>query len=101
MFLRKHPSEPSIRGMSANAAQASASPPPLVATLPGGCVKDLGRQSCLAVFVRVEAGEMLANDLLFGVALDPLCTLVPVGDSPVRVEHVDGVVKMTASTKTP
>ena len=35
---------------------------------------------------------MLADDLLFGVALDALRAGVPVRHPPVRVEHVDGVV---------
>ena len=42
--------------------------------------------------LRVEAGEVLADDLLGPVALDPLGPGVPGGDVALRVEHEDGVV---------
>ncbi len=40
----------------------------------------------------VEDGEVLPDDLLGGVPLEPLGARVPARDSPVLVEHVDGVV---------
>ncbi len=40
----------------------------------------------------VEAGEVLADDLLGPVALDALRPAVPGGDPALRVEHEDGVV---------
>ena len=40
----------------------------------------------------VEAGEVLADDLVGPVALDPLGPGVPGGDVPGRVEQEDGVV---------
>src|SRR5206468_5742284 len=41
---------------------------------------------------RVEAREMLADDLGRGVALDALGTGVPARDAAVRIEHEDRVV---------
>lgn len=35
---------------------------------------------------------MLADDFFWPVTLDALGTEVPVGQAPVRVEHIDGVV---------
>ena len=45
-----------------------------------------------AVLVGVEPGEMFADDLFGGVALDALSTRVPTQYPPIGVEHVDGVV---------
>src|SRR5205814_6431722 len=45
-----------------------------------------------AVLRRVEHADMPADDLVGAVALDPLAAEVPVGDPPLRVEHVDSVV---------
>ncbi len=44
------------------------------------------------VLRRVEAGEVLADDLAVGVALDALAAGIPAADVAVRIEHVDGVV---------
>ena len=35
---------------------------------------------------------MLANDFVWGVALDALRSRIPVNNSPDRIEHEDGVV---------
>ena len=45
-----------------------------------------------AVLLGVEAGEVLADDLLRRPALDPPRARVPVGDPARGVEHEDGVV---------
>ena len=49
-------------------------------------------QPALDGLLRVEAGEVLADDLVGLVALDPLGPGVPGGDVALRVEHEDGVV---------
>src|SRR5688500_3969487 len=36
---------------------------------------------------------MLADDLLLGVALEPLRARIPVGDPSVRVQHVDRIIR--------
>src|SRR5690606_24383362 len=41
---------------------------------------------------RVEDREVLADDLVLGVALDPFRPLVPAYDVSVRVEEEDGVI---------
>src|SRR5207248_7938754 len=41
---------------------------------------------------RVEAAEMLADDVLGRIALDALGAGVPVGHPPFWVEHEDGVI---------
>ena len=51
------------------------------------------RPSRSAILVGVEAGEMLADDLRFRIALGPLGTGVPVGHDPFEVEHEDGVIR--------
>ena len=44
---------------------------------------------------RYLSGEMPADDLIAGVALDALRALVPVGDASIGIEHEDGVVPHT------
>jgi hypothetical protein len=44
------------------------------------------------VIVREEAGEMLANDLLGLIPFDPLGTGIPSDDTPLQVQHQDGVI---------
>ena len=41
---------------------------------------------------RIEDTEVLADDLVGGVALAALCPAVPADDVPARIEHEDGVV---------
>jgi hypothetical protein len=43
--------------------------------------------------LRVEAREVLPDDLLGPVALDPFGPRVPGGDVALRVEHEDGVIE--------
>ena len=64
----------------------------LVAPLPCSGVEGVQRQTGFAVLGRVELREVASDDLLLGVALDPLRPGIPVGHAPVRIEHVDGVV---------
>src|SRR5207248_1796462 len=52
----------------------------------------LGPASCQRLR-RVERREVAADDLLGGVALDPLGPGVPGGDPPPGVEHEDSVVR--------
>jgi len=76
---------------------------PLLVVLPRGSGNlDLPpRQIPLYQFRRVEAGEMLTEDLLFLPTLHPLCPGVPARDPPVLVEHEDGVIlDPVASAKT-
>src|SRR5690606_13481659 len=50
------------------------------------------REALGLVLLGVEFREMLADDLIGRVILDPLCPEIPVGHAPVRVEHEDGVI---------
>src|SRR5687768_4628651 len=45
-----------------------------------------------AVLVRIEAREMLADDLVGLVALDRLRPRIPVRDEAVRIDHVESVI---------
>jgi hypothetical protein len=44
------------------------------------------------VLRRVEAREMLSDDLVQGVALDAFGTRVPARNMSLRIEHEDGVI---------
>src|SRR3954462_2110309 len=57
-----------------------------------GLVEELERQAGPAVLVGVEDREVLADDLVGGVALDGLGAGVPGLDDPVPVEGEDRVV---------
>src|SRR4029079_1222122 len=46
----------------------------------------------LPVFLGEEDREMPTDDLLRGIALDPLAAEVPVRDAAFRIEHVDRVI---------
>ena len=48
--------------------------------------------SPLDVLLDKEAGEMLAEDLIDGVALDALAAGVPGDDVAVGVQHIDGII---------
>jgi hypothetical protein len=50
------------------------------------------RNPAAAFILGVEAGEMLADDLIGGIALGGLGAGIPVGDDSVLVEHVDGII---------
>src|SRR5262249_37934184 len=79
-------------GPEARAVLAHA--PALVLEAPhrGGGLQALLRFAALRVFGRVEAREVLADDLRRLVALDALGAGVPGQDDAVRVEQVNGVV---------
>ena len=51
------------------------------------------RQPGLAVGFLVEAGEVLAHDLVGLIALEALSAGVPARDDASRVEHVDRVIR--------
>ena len=59
---------------------------------PLGYILDLRSNPGGLVLFRVEAGEMLTDDLGFRIALDCFRAGIPVGDPPLRIEHVDGIV---------
>ena len=69
-------------------------PPALLfeAAFGGGDLERLGRLARLAILFGVEPREVLADDLVGPVALDPLGAGVPAGDHPGRVQQVDRVV---------
>src|SRR6185437_13802217 len=46
-----------------------------------------------AVFLRVEPGEILADDFESLVSLDALGTSVPAGHHAVAIEHVDRIIE--------
>ena len=45
-----------------------------------------------SVLWRHEYGEMLADNLLCGIALETMGTGVPAHHMPIRIEHEDGVI---------
>ena len=45
-----------------------------------------------AILLDVEPGEMVADDLVRRISLDPLGAGVPIGDDAVRIEHVERMV---------
>src|SRR6185312_17171530 len=53
----------------------------------------LGGHAGGAIFLRVEAREMLADDFFRRVALDALRARIPAADLAVRIEHEDRVVR--------
>ena len=57
-----------------------------------GGVERTGGEAGHAVFLRIEAGEILTHNLFGAVALEPFGTAVPAGDRADRVDHVDGIV---------
>src|SRR6185312_2425494 len=63
-----------------------------VAALGLGATQLLLGMLALAVFVRIEDREVLADDLVAAIALQALGADVPAGDVAVDVEHEDGVV---------
>ena len=63
-----------------------------VAALRRGLAQRALRHTGLAVGVGVEAREMLADDLVRGIALDALGAAVPGEHDAGRIEHVDRVV---------
>src|SRR4029077_15747706 len=56
-------------------------------------------QPCLSIGRGVEHGEMLPNDLLRLIALDPLCSRIPVGDNAFCIQHINGVVRHAPDKK--
>ena len=78
---------PKLRAVLAN-------PPALVLepSLGSGHLQFVGGPAPVERLLRVERREVLADDLVGLVLLDPLGPGVPGGDVAVRVEHEDGVV---------
>ena len=62
-----------------------------LALAPGG-FEHLLRQACLSVLLGVEAGEMLADDLVGLEALDARGAGVPACHMATRIQHVDRIV---------
>src|SRR6185312_9200649 len=77
------------------AAAILAHPPAfgLIAPLAGGGVEDTRREPLGAVFGRIKPREMMTDDLVGGVALEPLGAGVPVAHHAARVEHIDRIVR--------
>src|SRR5262249_44758875 len=65
---------------------------PLVLSCLLGLTKRARRDVCLAIFRRVEPGEVLSNDFMWTITLDALRATVPARDASLRIEHVDRVV---------
>ncbi len=72
-----------------------ADPPALVleATFGGGDLEFVGGPPPVDGLLRVKLREVLADDLVGLVALEPFGPGVPGDDPPLRVEHEDGVVR--------
>jgi hypothetical protein len=60
--------------------------------LAGRSLERPGGKAGRPILFRVELREMMPDDLVLEVSLDPLRPGIPVGDMPLRVEHVDGVI---------
>src|SRR5690606_41501889 len=56
------------------------------------CPKGMRRLALLAIFGRVEAGEMLPDNLVRLIALELFGARVPASDHARRVDHVDRVI---------
>ena len=63
----------------------------VAAGLPRGLERAV-RDSGVEILGRVEAAEMLADDVFGRIALDPLGAGIPVGHPAFGVEHVDGII---------
>jgi hypothetical protein len=64
----------------------------LEAALGGGDLQFLLRNTLLDPLLRIEAREVLAEDLVLTIALEALRSGVPADDSPVGIEHENRVV---------
>jgi hypothetical protein len=80
--------------MRPNARSVLPNPPALLlkAAFSLSRLKRAGWETCGAILFGVEPGEMLAEDLLLGVALEPLSPAFQLLTTPMRVEHVDRVI---------
>jgi len=58
-------------------------------------VEGKGRYAARLILRRVEAGKMLADNLVRFIALEPARTCVPADDDAGGIEHVDGVIGNT------
>src|SRR5581483_8028290 len=65
---------------------------PFIAALPGRDLDRPLRHAGLAVLFGVKTREVLADDLLRRISLDPLRARVPARDQPSRAQHVDCVI---------
>ena len=63
-----------------------------VLALIGGDMQRARRLAALPLLLGVEAAEMLADDLVRRILVDPLRAGVPVGHAPVGIEHEDRVI---------
>jgi hypothetical protein len=57
----------------------------------GGAQGLLG-DACLAILGGIEAGKMLADNLVGQIALGPFGARVPADDAPFAVQHENGIV---------
>src|ERR1700719_3403052 len=55
-------------------------------------MKLLSRFALIDIRLQIEAGKILAYDLLGFVALDAFCAGIPTYDFPARIEREDGIV---------
>src|SRR6266516_598020 len=79
-------------GVEAAAILADTPAVPLEAPLPCCCLQGSGRQAARPLLRFVEDREVLAENLVGTVLLDPLRTRVPAHHMPVAVEPKDGVI---------
>ena len=81
-------------GIAPEAATILADAPPfcLIASLGGGLCEQGTRHAIRLIFMAKEAGKVLSDDLVAGVALDPLRATIPGRHEALGVEHIDGVI---------
>jgi hypothetical protein len=80
--------------MRPHARSVFANPPSFLfeASCSGSGSKGMSRQSLCAIFLRVEPGEMLAEDFGARIALEALRARVPCLDVALCVQHVYRVI---------
>ncbi len=72
----------------------AAHPPPFTdeAAMVPGVRQRLLRDAQLLVFGGIEQADVLADDGLGGIALDPFAATVPAADTALRIEQIDRVI---------
>jgi hypothetical protein len=66
----------------------------------GGRGESERRQACRAVFVDIEAREVLAQNFGLLISLEAARTRIPAGYSAIGIEHIDRVISHRIDKKT-
>ncbi len=59
-----------------------------------------GRLPASAILLRIEAREIVANDLVGLIALDQFGPDIPVGNPAIHIEHIDRIVAHALNQQT-